>query len=61
MPTYRFRCPKGHEVDLTVRPMAEGEVLQGATCEVCGGPLRKIFVRPEVIGIHNCSTPGPRS
>ena len=61
MPTYRFRCPKGHEVDLTVKLMAEGEVLQGAMCEVCGGPLVKVFTRPEVLGFRGMSTSGPRS
>ncbi len=61
MPTYRFRCPKGHEVELTTRPMAEGEVLQGAKCEVCGGELVKVFTRPEVIGIRGCWTQGPRT
>ena len=61
MPTYRFRCPKGHEVDLTVKPMDEGEVLQGGKCEVCGGPLVKVFTPPSGVSIRGCSTPGPRS
>ena len=39
MPTYEYRCPKGHEFDLFQRMSDE----PGATCPVCAEPAERLM------------------
>jgi putative FmdB family regulatory protein len=45
MPIYEYRCPNGHEFEVVQR-MTDDPV---ATCEVCGGPVERVF-RP--VAVH---------
>ena len=61
MPTQSFKCKCGHIQDIITKHYAEGETLKGSKCELCGGPLVKVFTPPSGVSIRGCSTPGPRS
>jgi putative FmdB family regulatory protein len=39
MPTYEYRCEKGHDFDVMQR-MSDGPV---TSCEVCGAPVQRVF------------------
>ncbi|MGA2469430.1 MAG: FmdB family zinc ribbon protein [Solirubrobacteraceae bacterium] len=44
MPTYEYRCTKGHSFE-TVQSMSD-ELLE--TCEVCGAPVQRVMHSPAV-------------
>jgi putative FmdB family regulatory protein len=44
MPTYEYRCQKGHDFEVMQR-IADDPVLE---CEVCGAPVRRVFSAPAV-------------
>ncbi|HWF73237.1 MAG TPA: zinc ribbon domain-containing protein [Solirubrobacteraceae bacterium] len=39
MPTYEYRCKKGHDFEVMQR-MADDPVVE---CEVCGAPVQRVF------------------
>ena len=39
MPTYEYRCKKGHDFEVMQR-MTDDPILE---CEVCGAPVQKVF------------------
>lgn len=44
MPTYEYRCQKGHDFEVLQR-MSDDPVMQ---CEVCGAPVQRVFSAPAV-------------
>jgi putative FmdB family regulatory protein len=39
MPTYEYRCKKGHDFEVVQR-MSDDPIVE---CEVCGAPVQKVF------------------
>jgi putative FmdB family regulatory protein len=39
MPTYEYRCKKGHDFEVVQR-MADDPIVE---CEVCGAPVQRVF------------------
>ncbi|MDQ6806816.1 MAG: zinc ribbon domain-containing protein [Actinomycetota bacterium] len=39
MPTYEYRCKKGHDFEV-MRRMSDDPIVE---CEVCGAPVQKVF------------------
>lgn len=44
MPTYEYRCQKGHDFEV-MRRMSDDPLIE---CEVCGAPVQRVFSAPAV-------------